>query len=185
MSRFLLLLLTLSLIAGGCPAATKLPPGPCGDAIRNEGEECDNGILNSDVSPDACRSDCRRAYCGDGVIDSDEECDGEDLAGMTCQAYGFDGGQLVCDQGDCTIITRHCTDCGDGLAEGGEACDGADLGGATCADLGFDSGDLQCLSYCAYDLSVCVGGCGNSIRETGEDCDGDDLGSTTCVDLGF
>lgn len=185
MPRFTLLLFSWTLLLGGCPAATKLPPGPCGDAIHNEGEECDNGVLNSDVAPDACRSDCRRSHCGDGVIDSDEQCDSENLGGQTCQAYGFDGGQLICDIGDCTIITRHCTQCGDGLAEGGESCDGADLGGVTCADLGFTSGDLLCQASCAFDVTVCVGGCGNGVLETGEDCDGDDLGTSTCEDLGF
>jgi cysteine-rich repeat protein len=185
MSQIASLLLPLTLLLGACPAETKPPPGPCGDGIVNAGEECDNGVLNSDVAPNACRSSCRLAYCGDGIIDMGELCDGDNLLSESCLDYGFDGGQLICDIDECTIITRHCTQCGDGLAEGGEACDSADLAGITCVDLGFESGTLQCLPQCAFDLTVCVGGCGNGLREDGEDCDGEDLGETTCEDLGF
>jgi len=39
-------------------------------------EGCDDGTLNSDTRPDACRTDCAVAHCGDGVVDKDEQCDG-------------------------------------------------------------------------------------------------------------
>jgi len=33
--------------------------GVCGDGVLNSGyEECDQGTTNSDVRPDACRSNC-------------------------------------------------------------------------------------------------------------------------------
>ncbi|NUN15234.1 MAG: lamin tail domain-containing protein [Myxococcales bacterium] len=60
-----------------CPAA-----GVCGDGVKDDGEECDNGTDNSDTAKDACRTDCTLAHCGDNVVDSGEECDGED----SCQA---------------------------------------------------------------------------------------------------
>lgn len=48
----------------------------CGDGvINNPDEECDNGALNSDILPDACRTSCRLPSCGDGVIDSTENFD--------------------------------------------------------------------------------------------------------------
>lgn len=47
----------------------------CGNRILEHDEECDDGIANSDVLGDACRSDCRVPYCGDGVVDQGEQCD--------------------------------------------------------------------------------------------------------------
>src|SRR5687767_13546462 len=41
----------------------------CGDGAVSATEECDEGGANSDEDPDACRADCRAAFCGDGVID--------------------------------------------------------------------------------------------------------------------
>ena len=49
--------------------------GFCGDGFVQEGEECDDGVENSDLVPDACRSACALPVCGDLVVDSGEECD--------------------------------------------------------------------------------------------------------------
>ena len=57
--------------------------GVCGDGIiqtpNSEGvyEECDNGTLNSNTLPDACRTNCRNPYCGDGVVDTGEQCESD------------------------------------------------------------------------------------------------------------
>jgi hypothetical protein len=42
----------------------------CGNGVLDAGEECDDGPLNSDTTPDACRTNCRLAGCGDGVEDT-------------------------------------------------------------------------------------------------------------------
>lgn len=58
--------------------ATHITPGhayDCPNGRLEDGEQCDDGERNSDIAPDACRSDCRLAYCGDGVVDTGEECD--------------------------------------------------------------------------------------------------------------
>jgi len=49
----------------------------CGDGVLQPwlDEHCDDGAGNSDVEPDACRTDCLPADCGDGVVDTAEECD--------------------------------------------------------------------------------------------------------------
>ena len=63
--------------------------------------------------------------CGDGTADEGEDCDGDDLAGMTCVAQGFDAGSLLCAM-DCTFDTTGCEDlpeCGDGTVDGDEECD--------------------------------------------------------------
>ena len=39
------------------------------------GEECDDGLFNSDTFPNACRSSCQLPFCGDDVRDTGEECD--------------------------------------------------------------------------------------------------------------
>jgi hypothetical protein len=39
----------------------------CGDAFEDFGEECDDGVANSDRSPNACRTTCMVAACGDGI----------------------------------------------------------------------------------------------------------------------
>ena len=57
-----------------CSAECTLPPG-CGNGQLDDGEACDDGINNSDLIPDACRTTCTLPTCGDEVTDSTEECD--------------------------------------------------------------------------------------------------------------
>ena len=47
----------------------------CGNGELDDGEECDDGIFNSNTTMDACRRDCRSPRCGDGAVDSGEICD--------------------------------------------------------------------------------------------------------------
>ncbi len=47
----------------------------CGNGIKEDAEECDNGVNNSDSKPNSCRSGCTLANCRDWVIDDGEECD--------------------------------------------------------------------------------------------------------------
>jgi len=75
----------------GCSAACTPEAGTaCGDGIRNQacGEVCDAGAANSDVVPDACRTDCGPARCGDHVLDGGEECDDGNTSG--CDGCTFD-----------------------------------------------------------------------------------------------
>ena len=51
----------------------------CGNNFIEPGEECDDGLSNSDSLPDACRTDCTLPTCGDNVKDATEVCDGTDL----------------------------------------------------------------------------------------------------------
>jgi len=83
----------------------------CGDGVLDplSGEECDDGVENSDTAPDACRERCVAAACGDGVIDAGEECDD----GEENSARGRD----AC-RPDCRLPF-----CGDGVLDEGEYCD--------------------------------------------------------------
>ncbi|MEO8602858.1 MAG: DUF4215 domain-containing protein [bacterium] len=65
--------------------------GVCGDGTVDAGEACDDGPLNDDEEPNACRTDCSKPRCGDNVVDSaapeSEDCDdGNQLDGDGCPA---------------------------------------------------------------------------------------------------
>lgn len=68
----------------------------CGDGLVDEDENCDDGAENSDLAPDACRTDCTSPRCGDGVVDLHDYCDdGDQLDGggcsPDCQRYDHAG----------------------------------------------------------------------------------------------
>ena len=81
----------------------------CGNGRLDPGEQCDEGLDNSDVRADTCRSWCLDPWCGDGVQDTGEQCDrGEnnsDTAPDACRE-------------DCRY-----PHCGDGVQDTGEQCD--------------------------------------------------------------
>jgi hypothetical protein len=83
----------------------------CGNGVVEFNEECDNGAQNSNTEPDACRTNCKRAYCGDGVIDIFEDCElpnkFPDYA-KNCKDLGYDGGTLKCDAEYCEFDEDRC-----------------------------------------------------------------------------
>ncbi len=110
----------------GCSDTCRSEVGfQCGDGAVNTpcGEECDSGAANSDVEPDACRSECRMPRCGDGVRDAGEECD--------------DGNTLNCDGCSFACTLDPPPVCGDGVENRrcGEQCDdGNRVNGDGCSD---------------------------------------------------
>lgn len=188
--------ITLSILAFasymGCGPRGSNTGAECGNGILEGTEECDDGEMNSDTRPGACRTDCTLFICGDGVMDPGEACDGSDLGGMTCASVGLFGGILGC-FGNCTLDTTGCSSCGNGVAEGTipteagyEECDGDDLRGETCVSRGFAWGTLGCVN-CRFDTSGCRAEpavCGDGLIEDTEECDGDNLGGRTCMSLG-
>ena len=125
--------------------------------------------------------------CGNGAIEPGEECDGESLAGWTCFALGYEGGEIRCGD-DCRLDTSACqgdTPCGNGQLDANEQCDGAELGGVTCQDLGKDHGALLCTENCLFDTSLCGQGefCGDGVLMEGELCDdGNSEGGDGCTE---
>ncbi len=111
----------------------------CGNGVLEAGEACDEGSDNSDIAPDACRTDCRSAHCGDNVLDSGEECD--DGAGNSDRITN------AC-RHDCRL-----PHCGDGVVDGGEQCDDGDTEAS-------DGCDTQCAVEtnwrCAGEPSECA-----------------------------
>jgi cysteine-rich repeat protein len=151
----------------------------CGDGQVEGDEECDCGdsedrrpsgcgTINSDMSPGACRTNCRLPSCGDGVVDEGESCD---------------DGNLVPQDGcsDTCMIDG----CGDGVRTPPEDCEGADLAGKTCEALGYETGTLGCTSFCRFDRSGCAGFCGDGVVGGIEECDQTDLQGSDCIVQGF
>jgi len=135
----------------------------CGNGLVEAGEECDEGVGNSDVTPNACRTTCQLASCGDGVDDTAEECD--------------DGNN---DNGDgCSATCEIEAVCGNGDLEFPEECDDSNNLTEECV-----YGEEFC-TVCAFDCTEQDGAtsfCGdnNADLANGEQCDGTDLNDMTC-----
>jgi cysteine-rich repeat protein len=61
----------------------------CGNGTLDAGEECDEGIANSDDTADSCRTTCVLPYCGDTIVDTTEVCDDGNI-------WGGDGCTSLC-----------------------------------------------------------------------------------------
>ena len=119
----------------------------CGDGVLDLGEECDDGLDNSDTEPDACRTNCMAASCGDGVVDTGETCDdGPDNSDTEPDAC----------RTDCTAAS-----CGDEVIDTGEECDN-----------GLDNSDTE-PDACRTDCTA--PSCGDGVIDTGEECDDGNL----------
>lgn len=55
----------------------------CGDGIKQQFEQCDDGPNNADV-PGACRTYCLAPTCGDAILDDGEACDDGLQGSATC-----------------------------------------------------------------------------------------------------
>ncbi|GMV40003.1 MAG: hypothetical protein AMXMBFR64_17190 [Myxococcales bacterium] len=158
----------------GTPGLANDQCGGCGNGVKEPGEGCDAGPLNSDTVKDACRLTCELPWCGDGVVDTGEECDegvgnSDVLAGVcrtSCELPGCGDGVTdpaeFCDDGnlspgdgcepDCTVGPVLC---GNGALDAHEQCDDGNL----------DPGD-GCEPDCSY-----TNYCGNGDLDPGEQCD--------------
>jgi cysteine-rich repeat protein len=89
----------------GCSSFCRIELVSCGDGILNLGEQCDDGVANSNTLPDACRLDCFFPTCGDNVTDTGEGCDDGNFADADgCEA-------------DCSL-----PGCSNGIVDPGEVC---------------------------------------------------------------
>ncbi|MFT6629668.1 MAG: hypothetical protein ACJA1R_002949, partial [Flavobacteriales bacterium] len=161
----------------GIDAVMDVAPSVCGDGVVGVDEGCDEGELNSDEAPDACRTDCEPAGCGDGVLDSDEQCDPllqPDTCSEECRLPA-----VVCteceDSNQCGRLADRCAVLTDGqfCVLG---CEGGCPDGLSCDSVRTTEGERvqQCLPL----LDVCAGcfdpdgdGYGVGLDCLGLDCD--------------
>lgn len=163
----------------------------CGNGDVDPNEACDDGPLNSDTEPNACRMTCVVASCGDSVQDAGEQCDdGNGVPGDGCSAN--------CLVEACSVATvdADCTDVGE--CQRANCVDGAcfynDLPrGTTTGTCGSDgvfcngneicSGDGTCIAtgdpcatdpqrVCSEALSACVACLTDSSCADGVFCNG-------------
>ncbi len=124
----------------------------CGNGLLDPGEQCDDGLQNSDTVADACRVWCLDPGCGDGVLDTGEQCDrGENNSDTVPDAC----------REDCTEPR-----CGDAVIDTGEQC-----------DRGEDNNDSEpggCRTDCSQSTVDATGGSG---AEGGGGGSGDSAGS--------
>ena len=152
----------------------------CGRIVRRDGtgsQDCMRRAIKA----------LQASQCGDGRLRRPEACDGSSLAEMTCEALGFTGGTLACNDTCDGFDTSGCTQlCGDGLVSGHERCDGINMSGETCASQGFYDGELACSLSCRnFDTSSCLTSCGDGFAHGLEACDGADFRGKTCTSYGF
>jgi cysteine-rich repeat protein len=148
----------------------------CGDGVLDLGEECDEGVENSNQG--RCLSNCRLAVCGDGLVwQGVEECDEgagnsdtePDACRTSCQSPTCGDGVVdsgeECDEGagrsdtepDACRTSCDWASCGDGVLDSGEECDE----GAANSDTEPDA----CRTSCGW------ASCGDGVLDSGEECD--------------
>jgi cysteine-rich repeat protein len=133
--------------AEGPGASTPWVAPGCGNGVLEADELCDDGDANSDLSPDACRTDCRPARCGDGALDAGEACDDGGVR-------GGDGCSPSCAPEDGALEVEP-NDEGATASPGGDGVFGA-----------LDAGDRDCWSVVlpacgalrATEVAPCTGG---------------------------
>jgi cysteine-rich repeat protein len=167
----------------GGPATTGCSVAVCGDGNTVAGEACDDGGGNSNVVPDACRTNCALPSCGDLVVDSGEDCD-PPAAGTcdpSCQAE--ESTTTTTTVTSTTSTTTPPEPCGNGALDAGEECDDGNpisTDGCTdaCTICGNDAvtapeecDDTNLTNGDGCDANCTVTGCGNGVVTAPETCD--------------
>lgn len=167
----------------------------CGDNHRNMvTEQCDDGDtdtgdgkVNSNIMPDACRTDCRAAFCGDRVMDTGEMCDDNNNDNADFCPNGINGTckPAVCGDGFKRTQGPNPEGCDDGNGDNSDDCPDGSLGTcnqAVCGD-GFrrtqGANPEQCDKGSANSDTVkdacrtnCLTAhCGDNVKDTNEQCD--------------
>ena len=163
-----------------CSKGSCVANAVCGNSKVESGESCDDGNTVAETCGDGtiqsgnyCNADCS------GVISLSESCDGNDLAGESCVAQGFDGGTLTCG-GSCAFDTSGCYNCSDGTVNGNEVCE---VGDSQSCTVGGYVGSQDCLNDCSgWDPCVASESCGDGVVNGNEVCDdGNSINTDACL----
>lgn len=104
----------------------------------------------------SCSPYCGGRACGNDIIEQYETCDNNNFNSLTCESFGLQSGNLLCDE--CQINTSNCLGeagyCGDDQINPGETCDTNNINDLTCQSFGFTKGDLKC-DGCSLKTSLC------------------------------
>ena len=168
-------------VGGGKTDGPAQPPASCGNGIKEDKEECDDGNKNNN---DACLNTCKKNLCGDGIINTGvEECDDRnkdntDLCLDTCKvarcgdSYTLKGVE-ECDDGDKDNTDACVTSCKKNVCGDGYQHVGVEL----CDDGNLNNNDA-CLKTCKKNV------CGDGFINAGvEECDDQNKDNTdVCID---
>ena len=150
--RYLLLVVWVLGLAGGCALAAGTDVGPGTDHT---------------LEP----------VCGDDRRDGDELCDGLDFEGESCLSLtGHSHGALFCTD-ECGVDTSGCHTCGNGALEAAEECESGTIDRQSCADFGYETGSPYCDDCRVAGCYTCGDGVcdtrdGESVFSCPEDCGG-------------
>ncbi|MBT4119665.1 MAG: DUF4215 domain-containing protein [Candidatus Peribacter sp.] len=148
----------------------------CGNDVKEDGEECDDG---NDENSDKCTNRCKEARCGDGILHKGEEmCDSGKENGFASS--------------NCTKDCKKRPICGNNVKEDGEECDdGNDKNSDKCTNR---CKEAKCGDGIVHnDHEVCDEGTKNGTSESGcskeckkieeqnDDDYDDDKGSNTSI----
>lgn len=168
----------------GCPtrpvasSSAASTSGYCGNAIVDEGEQCDKGRFNGKTD---CSVECRVLYCGDGVMTKDigEECDPkteeyyiEDSKGNLTTEIRFVG------DSQCGWYCQPPTCTDDGACSGGckqkyigecSSSSSSPVAVAAATSASGTSSSVESSSSTASSAAPAV--CGDGVPQKGEECD--------------
>lgn len=176
---------------GGCGYGGGEGPR-CGNDRREGDEVCDGadlgGMTCARLSLGSgtleCAEDCGRFVvsscsvapeCGNMIREGNEVCDGSDFGGLTCESFGFTGGDLRCE----ACLRIDASDCSGGCTPdcGGRECGPDPVCGVSCGSCGRGVCNLD--GECIVTQGPCVEGTAGS-------CYGPDLewnGTLCCSDM--
>ncbi len=181
----------LSLCGPDCRWAHYCGDNKLDDVDIANGEECDNGGVDTSSERNGCTLECKRVnYCGDGIIDktAGEDCDDHNnVPGDGCSDNCIieTGFTCIVEQGKsvCAPIA-----CGNGVLEAdkGESCDDKNriANDGCAANCQIEKG-YRCTQN-ADGVSVCVFTCGDGVvdADTSETCDdGNYIAGDGCSDM--
>ena len=178
--------------ASNCERSHYCGDGKLDQVDRDNGEQCDNGGVDTSSEYGGCSLSCQRVnYCGDGKITHNEQCDDgnttdNDGCSSKCEYAGDFSCKTINGKTVCTPLL-----CGNGVIDENELCDdGNRSSGDGCSSSCTVEKGWRCEAD-ADNKSVCIHTCGNGLVTDDEACDdgntapGDGCSAICTVENGY